>query len=576
MNTSHQPEKISIQPAQELITGQYRWFTYTAEATGLPLVCLQDLTTGTVLTTTLANPQRRTAAHRAWAGARQSRAAGLPWEILHEMGEKGVDPDQKLEEMFRGYGHASVGDMARLAVDMGRVPMHFCLALFNEGALHSGQEKSTRYQAAFGRAALHPMRHYLPAGMPRAELERLEEEYQSFGSYALELFAGHKAQLLRAFEQYYRPDTTRAGEKSALLSRVLDCVRSFLLLGQWSGMSFETSARDWSRIIAELKASPLPYYQKVGAQIETLLAPGGEIEDALHYKAEAPALLRHTAPLLTTSRNLGALKQYLTTETDLLQRVALQSDPPRCVEQRVSMLESLYSEGDRLAATYVLLLWPGLVREQLCAWIHSRDAETKKSISALIFAGHSNYNELPALARTTRMTLVVESFLGEIRDLNRHRAWGRFLPLPLIFGERLSPSTLAQIIGRGFGLPLYLTEIAAFAEHRAAFERDLLAYYARLQAFVAKMADAYGTTIDYAFALNLLPLAQRADLWMHGDPRQALYLTLQRSRPGGHINYRVLAYEANQLLATCDPYLSAIRLPHRPDPASRAEFFDRS
>lgn len=76
--------------------------------------------------------------------------------------------------------------------------------------------------------------------------------------------------------------------------------------------------------------------------------------------------------------------------------------------------------------------------------------------------------------------------------------------------------------------------------------------------------------------LNLLPLAHQVDIWMHGDPKQALYLTTQRVRPGGHINYRALAYEANQLLAASDPYLAAIQLEQRPNPASRDEFFDRS
>src|SRR5579859_4300499 len=272
MNQSYPQAKTEIQPEKDFTAGSYRWFTYSADVTGLRLICLEDLTTGTVATTTVANPEKRTAAHKAWAGARQSRAAGMPWEILHEMGEKGVDPDQKLEEMFRGYGHASVGDMARLAVDMGKIPMHLCLALFNEGSLNSGQEKSTRYQAAFGKAILHPMKHYLSESVPQEDVERLEEEYQSFGALSLELFARHKAELLPVFEQYYSADVKKPAEKSALLSRVLDCVRYFLLFGQWSGMSFETSARDWSRIIAELGASPLPYYQKVAAQFVKLLA----------------------------------------------------------------------------------------------------------------------------------------------------------------------------------------------------------------------------------------------------------------------------------------------------------------
>ncbi len=576
MNQSLQKAKTNIHPENEYIVGSYRWFTYPADLTGLRLICIEDLTTGTVTTTTIANPTKRTAAHKAWAGARQSRAAGMPWEILHEMGEKGVDPDQKLEEMFRGYGHASVGDMARLTVDFGKIPMHLCLALFHEGSLNSGQEKSTRYQAAFGKAVLHPLRLYVPESLPKEELEDLEKEYQSFGIESLELFAKHRAVLLRAFEEYYQVDTTKQDQRGALTSRVLDCVRYFLLLGQWSGMSFETSARDWSRIIAELKASPLIYYQRVAVQIEKLLAPTREEEEALDYKAEAPGLIRHTAPQFTANMNLHTLKQFLEEQTDLLHSVSIYSGSAESVNQHVSLIEPLYTEGDRLAASYALLLWPGLERSQLLNWVHNQDSETKKAISTIIFSGHSNYAELPGFGRTTRMTLVMESFLGELRDLNRHRAWGRFFPLPLVFGERLTKETIAQIIARGFGLPLYLTDVAAFAEHKTAFEQALVAYYTKLQMFLEKVAASYQDSIDYGFVLNLLPLAHRVDLWMHGDPKQAAYFTAQRSRPGGHINYRSLAYEANQLLAKSDPFLSGMQLSKKPNPTSREEFFDRS
>jgi hypothetical protein len=576
MNQSLQKAKTEIRPEKEYIVGSYRWFTYSADVTGLRLICIEDLTTGTITTTTVANSTKRTAAHKAWAGARQSRAAGMPWEILHEMGEKGVDPDQKLEEMFHSYGHASVGDMARLTVDFGKIPMHLCLALFHEGSLNSGQEKSTRYQAAFGKAILHPLQLYVPESLPKEDLKDVEKEYQSFGIESLELFAKHRATLLRAFEQYYRVDTTKSDQRSALTSRVLDCVRYFLLFGQWSGMSFETSARDWSRIIAELKASPLSYYQKVAAQIEKLLAPTREEEEALDYKAEAPGLIRHTAPFLTTNRNLHALKQFLEEQTDLLQSISIDSGSPKRVDQRVSLIEPMYTEGDRLVASYALLLWPGLERKQLLNWIHTQDSETKKAISTIIFSGHTNYCELPGFGRTTRMTLVMESFLGELRDLNRHRAWGRFYPLPLVFGERLTKETIEQIIARGFGLPLYLTDIPAFADYKTAFEQDLVAYYTKLQKFLENVSATYRDTIDYAFVLNLLPLAHQVDLWMHGDPKQAAYFTAQRSRPGGHINYRSLAYEANQLLVKYDPYLSGMHLSRKPDSTSREEFFDRS
>ncbi len=568
--------KREIAPEQEYRVGPYRWFTYAPDVTGLRLICLEDEETGTVVTTMVANEQRRTAAHRAWAGARQSRAAGMPWDILSEMGEKGVDPDQKIDEMFRSYGHASVGDMARLAVDMGKIPMHLCLALFNEGSLNSGQEKSTRYQPRFGKAMLHQIRNYLPDSMSQVDREVLEEEYQAFGTLSLKLFAKHKEILLGTFADYYRADMTKSEQKSALTSRVLDCVRYFLLFGQWSGMSFETSARDWSRILAELKASPITYYHRVAEQIQKLLAPTHEEEELLRYKAEAPGLIRHTNPLFTSNTNLQALKQFIEGQTDLSQRVPIQRAFRGLVKQHVFILDACYTTGDRLVAQYLLQIWPGLERDGLLNWVHEQNDEVKRAISSLLFALHSNYSEMPGYGRATNMTLVVESFLGELRDLNRHRAWGRFVPLPLVFGEAMTKDSAEQLLSRGFGLPLYLTEVAELAGQKEMFEQDLHEYYQRLQAFLYRVAEQYGKTIDYSFVLNLLPLAHQVDIWLHGDPKQALYLTMQRVRPGGHINYRALAYEANQLLASYDPYLEALRMNERPDPSSREEFFDRS
>jgi hypothetical protein len=567
---------MEIPKERDITFDGYHWSTYSADVTGLRLISLEDLESETVVTTTVADGRRRTAAHRAWAGARQSRAPGMPWEILHEMGEKGVDPDQKIDDMFRNYGHASVGDMARLAVDMGRIPMHLCLALFNEGTLNSGQEKSTRYQPRFGRAILHKIKNYLPEALPYEEMAIVEEEYQALGARSLEYFTRHREQLTPIFADYFHADLTRPEQKSALNSRVLDCARSFLLFGQWSGMSFETSARDWSRILAELKASPLGYYRKVAGQIERLLAPSAEEEALLDYKAEAPSLIRHTDAALTINRNLQILKRFARERMGLPDLVPILSGVPRCQPQRVLWVDGRYSPAERLIAEYLLLLWPGMDCNALLAVIHEQDDIVKAECSALLFAGHSNYNELPQFARTTGMTVLVEGFLGELRDLNRHRAWGRFIPLPQVFGGPWTKEMAEQLIARGFGLPLYLSEIAEFAALKEAFVQDLSEYYRQLQAFIDRVTVRYGGEIDYSFILNLLPLAQRVDIWLHGDPKQALYLTSQRARPGGHINYRMLAYEISKSVAASDQYLSAIGQQRKPDPASREEFFDRS
>lgn len=560
-------------PEKEFTADSYRWFAYSPEDTGLKLVCLEDLQTGVVVTTTIANAEKRTAAHRAWAGARHSRAPGAPWEIMYEMGEKGVDPDQKLDEMFRNYGHKSVGDMAHLEISTHNTPMHLCLVLFNNAAVNAGQEKSSRYQSKFKEATLHPIRNYLPEDLPAKNLNYLEEGYQSFGRLSLDLYALHRDQITSAFEEFYKPGDKDQG---ALNSRVMDCVRFFLPLGTCSGLSLDTSARDWSRIISELKGSPISFYHRVASQIEQLFTPSKEIEASLGFKAEAPSLIRHSEPTTMTNDNMAALRHFIEQQTGFLEDVPVNKKFRGRVEQDVKLLSEKYSEGERMVAQYLLTLWPGLDRKKLLDWVNTRTPSVKKKISSILFTGHNHNHELPLSAGTSGMTLTLESYMGEVRDWNRHRANKRFIPLPLIYGERWTIETALQVMDRGFGLPLYLSEVPQFSKLAQQFEDGLRDYYSKLYNFVGSVRKNYGDSIDYSFVLNLLPLAHQTDIWMHGDPKQSLYLTHLRARNGGHINYRALAYQANQLIAASDPYLSALKLDKKPDPASREEFFDRS
>jgi len=104
---------------------------------------------------------------------------------------------------------------------------------------------------------------------------------------------------------------------------------------------------------------------------------------------------------------------------------------------------------------------------------------------------------------------------------------------------------------------------------------DLEIHYARVKEFISKAHELLGD-VDYSWCTNLLPMAHKVDLWMHGTPHQLHYLTHLRVREGGHINYRALAYELNQHIADGDPAVDGIRLRStRPDPANREEFFSR-
>lgn len=566
-------KETQLIPEKELITDQFRWFIYPEELTGLRLVGLEDLSTGLIVTTTLANSEKRTAAHRAWAGARHSRAPGAPWEIMNEMGKKGIDPDQKLDDTFRNYGHKSVGDMAGLEISTHNMPMHLCFALFNNATINGGQEKSSRYQSKFHKATLHPLLNYLPTDFPSQELSGLETEYQGFGQLSLNLYAQHRDRITPDFAKFYQVEPEQSG---VLNSRVMDCVRFFLLFGQCSGMSLSTPARDWSRIVSELKGSPLAFYQKTGYQIEQLFAPTKEIEESLQFKAEAPSLIRHSEPSTLTSQNIGNLHAFIKDKTDFLNQVPINKKFLGYKPQSVELITEEFSEAEKMIAQYLLTSWPGANKDSVLSWVQGQNEDIKREISKIVFAGHNHNHELPLWAGTSSMTLVLRSYLGEDRDWNRHRAWRRFVSLPLIYGEQWSMDTATQIINQGFGLPLYLTEIDEFSKLGSKFSHDLELYYNKLSNFIKKMNLRYGTSMDYSFVLNLLPLAHQVDLWMHGDPKQALYLTHLRSRPGGHINYRDLAYKANHLIANSDPYLEGLRLSVKPNPQSREEFLNRS
>jgi hypothetical protein len=571
-------EKTELKPIKQLDTADgLRWSVYSPEQTSLQLVALEDPETGVTVTTPVANTEKRSASYKAWAGARQSRAGGTPWEILNEMGAKGIDPDEKLEEMFTTYGHASVADMARIQVDF-ITPMHWNMALFNQSPINGGQEKSTRYQSRFGRASLHPIRNYLPYFVEPKLAEKLEEEYQSFGDLSLELFAKTREKLTPVYTDFYQPENK--DHVGALNSRVLDSARYFLLLGQGSGMSMETSARDWARIIGEFKASPIPLYRRIAGQVEHLLCPSSEEENALGYLAEAPGLIRHAESAPTVYQNLVHLKAYAEGAgiLDEAGGVPIRRDFAGKVEQDLTLFDKDFSAGDLLAGQYLQLIWPGADTGKLLEWVHGNNYSVSKGISAIIFQDHDKFKELPIWTGTTGLTVDMKSFMGELRDFNRHRGMRRFIPMPLAFGLGWDFDTTQQILARGYGLPRYVDEVSAFKDQKTEMMDGMNGYYDKLYKFVDEVKGQFGNDFDYNFVLNLLPLGHQMDLWMSGDPKQWLYFASQRVRPSGHINYRTLAFDANILVSSSDAYLSGMSFyPHsRPDAANRQEFFDRS
>jgi thymidylate synthase ThyX len=564
------------------------WEFYGEEKLGITAITYNQKDTGAVLATVHGNPNMRTASHIAWAGARHSRAPGDTVEILQEMGQKGVDPDQKLEDTFKNYGHASVADMARVAVQFNNVPMHVPMNLFNETVINSGQEKSTRYQKQFSGAILHPLGLYLHDPSPQ-----LVAMYESLGRLSLETFGRQKPIITQAYEEFYKPTIADANsskaeieqakkEKSSLDSRVLDTIRFNLLLGQSTGFALETSARDWSKIISHMKGSEMSFYQNLGQHLETMLAPDAYIEEGLGFKAEAPSLIRHTKADTSLSTDLRELKKYMDAK-DLTKHLFSHSSPLFVFSyepQGASLLDSQrYSATEKMVAQYFLAAHPGGKMDAALELAKNLPPDMREDISSIIFIGHSHQKELPQqLATTEETTIAFEGTLGELRDFNRHRAWGRFLQhAPLYNGPQVERKDFDRILDLGFGLPLYVTEIEQLSELGSMMEKDLVNYYTKVLEFENAVHKEYGDSANYYFMMNLLPLAHRSNILMHGNVKQAHYLSHLRVRPGGHINYRALTHDAAQMISETDLYLARLMpVSSKPDPAGREEFFGRS
>ncbi len=561
-------------PERELVRDDNHWFFYSAEQTGsLALLNLHNRSSGAVVSTMLANPEKRVASHKAWAAARHSRAPGTVLQILMEMAEKGVDPDKKLEYTFKTYGHASVADLADgLIVHFFNVPMMTPLMQFNQEETYSAQEKSTRFQPEFSDAPLASIDHFL-LGLPENDRVWVTSEYQRLGKLAMELYRQNRDETRPVLELYYQAGSDKK-RQDALTARNLDAVRGFLPFGIITGHALETSAREWSSLIAKMKGSHILSEQNLGVQLETLLAPGPEIEGELGFRAEAPSLIRHTEAATTVNKNLDRLKHFFESETDLLTRVDIEKSFRGPARQSVTLIDRFYSVGDKMVAQYLLSIWPGLHVQSLLDYVHYLGQ--KDRVSEIIFNGHSNYNEMPNMAGTSELMLRFQAQTKVLRDLNRHRAWERFLTLPLAYGGRWSYDTARQVLAKGFSVSVNLTEVPELERQGIRIEQSLSSYYHELTAFLEKAHQKFGESLDYTFVCQLLPLAHMAEIYMSGDPKQAVYMTYQRVRPGGDFDYRNLAYLANNLIANSDGYLIRMSLQDGPNPSNRQEFFDRS
>ena len=563
----------NLKPIKKIKDNDFVWFKFSENQTGLQEICLLDKNTNFIVSSPFANKKRRVASHMAWAGARHSRAPGMSWEILSEMGEKGVDPDKKLETTFITYGHASVADMANIMIHIEEIPMHLAMAIFNDHALNGGQEKSTRYQTKFLKIRID--KDLDKKGINDTTIKSMYKKYFEKSEYLTKKYFNEVEKIFRVI---FKPSNKR--EENSLTARTLDTTRVFMPLGLKTGMSINTSAREWARFIGDLKASPIVEYKQLAEHIQIFLTPPPKIERDLNFKAEAPSLIRHTEPNIIPQQNLLDLEGYLQKKfPKQVKKFKKRVNKKIKIKNQNVYYFSAKNENtylNILIAQKINILYPYIEIKELVRFTKNINKKQKEEIIKIIFANHNKHKQLPIFDDVGPFTFVLNAAISEVRDMNRHRASRRFIPLPLIYGKKLDYTTSLGIINKGYILPLYLLKIKEMKNLTININKDIKKQFKLINNIIYRVKKLYGENADFSFIYDLMPFCTNVPLIMHQSFRQMHYMPKLRNGVGGQINYRQLAWEMGNIFSKKLNTKNTFTPGNPPNVYSKEEFFGRS
>jgi len=564
---------MTTQPTHSTYQNHFRFSFSDPAETDILLLSVEDSRTGYVVRTALANPGVETASIMAFAGARFSRSALSSEDIFKEVAERGGKAQERLASIFRNYGHASVADMAQLFAYIEQVPQVHAFRFFYETSVGGGQERSTRYQAFGGvkPVALETLLPFLNA-TEKLSASALSRSLLELQARSLELYEKWTARLTERYTEVYQVSKESKKESTSLTARVFDSARSFLLSGlsNKTSLAWISSAREWARIIGVFKASPDFSLRCLAEQLEAVFAPEESFAREIDYTPEAPGLIRYTSADETIQTTRAALQRFLEDHhfPESVWSAALTDRRP-FTPTHASLLSSSLTAGEKVALQHILSLYPSVAIDNGVQWLRNLSEGGQSELSQVLFQHFTHHRQLGNAGRVNELSFQLAISLGEARDLNRHRAWGRYSP----FLE--AEDGIGSLLADGFTLPLYLTENPALATERFAFEEDLHSLYSKVSEVInqAEALEWFPPTL----LLQCFPFAHTIRYFMHGSPKELSYMTQLRARPGGHINYRAVVSQMAAAAAASDPLLSGLLLRgDPPNPSSRDEFLDRS
>ena len=555
------------------------------DETDLVLVSLIDSRTNFVVRTALPNSGKQVASIMAFAGARYSRSDLGAINLFKEIKNAQKGANEKLATIFRQYGHASVADMANLFAYIENVPQALAWKFFYSTSLGGGQERSTRYQK-FDNLILNELSEYLPVEKREStkqnkNYKELDAEFKTLLESSLSKYNYYVKKLTIEYAKNYEIDTENKGQANALNARVFDSARYFLPSGfsNRTSLAWITSAREWARLIGIFKSEKNHELVYLAEQLEWLFAPESLVADELGYVPEASELIRYTQSDETQTNSLTDLDNYLK-QNEILTKLLKDQNEIQSVDKTnktnfidyrelaVKFFDNSYTATEKTLVQNIITLYPSLSFESLFKVIRSLSDIQKIEISKVLVSNFTQHKQMSNQYQTNSYTFEINQSIAEARDLNRHRAWGRFTPLLEI------QNSYENLLKEGYHLPDYLTRVEVNNYLRVEFEKDLQNYYSELKTLWKKLKQKLD--IPEYLLIQFLPFAHSVRIVMHGSVKELSYLSKIRSTCGCHINVRRTMFMMNKLACDSDLLLEGIRIAKEPNPASHSEFIDRS
>lgn len=479
---------------------------------------------------------------QAYAMAKYSRSAQSLQESVREIT---ADRTRKfLDSMYFKYGHASIADMAHVAMGVEQISLWAAMAVLDE-QLWDGQERSTRYQ---------PFRqtgYLMPEGAPAQFTETAEwlmDQYEQATAFWIE----------RLKQQYPKPEAMKQAEyENSMRARAFDIARYYLFLGVRTSVGQVTSARVLERQVARLLADELPEVRDVGRDLkraaveerpfdlaaERLSALAAEAEEpfrsrlleALKSEPVAPTLIKYAEP--------SAYQQVVWADVAAMARELLPQVEP---DNRHPVVLTVQKDPVEAAIASMLYRVSDLAYHQVLERVQGLTAAERKDVLEGALQKRGPHDEWLREFQGAPLAFDILMDIGGYRDLHRHR---RALQARQAFTTRHGAAVPEPLEGTPEA-ERYLADMA-----EAGRRVEALAGWDPLQA-------------NY-----LLPLGFRCRSLFRMDIAQAGYIIRLRSKEGGHFSYRRVAYQMYEAMAAQFPELAPylqVTDPAQDDPRKRS------